>query len=234
MLPSRCFVRTAALVLSLLAPTASLAQTADEDPERRPIRPFAADVRGVVAKYPTDITIAPFLGVTADNIAKRGLGFALGAHVYPIRGRKMSLGLGGEMMFSRGGKTIQVASATDATKKVDGPTVEAKLSSVLPQVSLNFGRHDGWSYVSGGIGWSKYSTNVKDTTGTAPATAVESDQTKMGTIHYGGGARWFAKPHLAFSFDVRYYIIKAQPATTTLPALGRKRLIMLSAGISVG
>ena len=34
------------------------------------------------------------------------------------------------------------------------------------------------------------------------------DEDPIGTINYGGGARWFAKKHMAFSLDVRFYEIK--------------------------
>ena len=33
------------------------------------------------------------------------------------------------------------------------------------------------------------------------------DDEPLNTINYGGGARWFIKPHVAFSFDVRFYAI---------------------------
>lgn len=226
------------LFIVALGTGTAFAQTADDDPERQPISRYVVDARGVFAKYPADATIAPFLGVTADNIVKRGLGISLGGHVFPLRlGRKVTIGVGYELMFSRGSKTVTLKSEDDPTKEVDGPTVDAKLSAALPHISLNFGRRDGWSYLSGGIGWTKYSTNVKAETTTAASTpaaaATEPETTRTSTLHYGGGARWFAKPHLAFSFDIRYYVIKPQPQTTALPALARERLVMLSAGISV-
>ena len=37
-----------------------------------------------------------------------------------------------------------------------GPTVNARFSALSPQVSLNFGTRDGWSYLSGGIGWARF------------------------------------------------------------------------------
>jgi hypothetical protein len=40
------------------------------------------------------------------------------------------------------------------------------------------------------------------------------------------------KQHVAFSFDVRFYAIRPQEGTATLPSLARRRLLMLSAGVS--
>ena len=36
---------------------------------------------------------------------------------------------------------------------------------------------------------------------------MAADEEPLKTINYGGGARWFTKTHLAFSFDVRFYAI---------------------------
>ena len=52
-------------------------------------------------------------------------------------------------------------------------------------------------------------------------------------INYGGGARWFAKEHIAFTFDLRFYRIDAQEADHGRPAYGGRRLMVFSAGISV-
>jgi hypothetical protein len=90
-----------------------------------------------------------------------------------------------------------------------------------PQLSLNFGTGHGWSYLSGGIGASIWSI-VPDGQEPRP---VDTDRIR--TVNYGGGARWFAKPHLAFSFDVRFYQIDPyvdSPRTT---------LLVIGAGISV-
>ena len=57
---------------------------------------------------------------------------------------------------------------------------------------------------------------------------------KLKTINDGGGARWFMKTHLAFSFDVRFYAIN--PGTPFFAgALGSPRttLLVIGAGVSV-
>ena len=218
-------------VLLLLTIGASSAAAQASDPDRQPIGRFAADVRGVSARYTDDPGLATFLDVTRENLASRGLGIVLGAHVYPLRmGRHLAFGVGGEVMFSRGSRTLKLAADEEDDETLDGPTVTARLSAVSPQVSLNFGGRDGWSYLSGGIGWTKFSSDVKNETA-ATATSAEGTP-RTSTINYGGGGRWFMKKHVAFSFDVRFYAIRPQEGTATLPALARRRLLMLSAGVS--
>jgi hypothetical protein len=217
--------------LLLLTIDAAPAAAQASDPDRQPIGRFAVDARFVSARYTDDPGLATFLDVTRENLAKRGLGVVFGGHVYPLRiGKHLAFGLGGEMMFSRGSKTLTPETDDDEEEPVDGPTVTARLSAVSPQVSLNFGGRDGWSYLSGGIGWTTFSSEVKNETG-APATSAE-DAPRTSTINYGGGARWFMKSHVAFSFDVRFYAIRPQAGTATLPTLARRRLLMLSAGVS--
>jgi hypothetical protein len=93
-------------------------------------------------------------------------------------------------------------------------------------VSLNFGGPKGWSYVSGGIGWARFT--IERTS----APVAEPDG-RLRTVHYGGGARWFAKTHLAFSFDLRWHRYPAQSAATGRPAYPKGSMLVASAGISV-
>jgi hypothetical protein len=94
---------------------------------------------------------------------------------------------------------------------------------------LNFGHSEGWSYLSGGIGWAKVTNAVVlETAGSTTGDAIE--QTRA--INYGGGARWFMKRHVAFSVDVRWYAISPRPATATDPGHARLRRMVLSAGVS--
>ena len=62
--------------------------------------------------------------------------------------------------------------------------------------------------------------------------AADSEQLK--TISYGGGARWFIKTHLAFSFDVRFYAINpGTPFVAGVLGSPRKTLLVIGAGVSV-
>ncbi len=185
-----------------------------------PIGPFAIDVHGALPRFDQSGFTAGELGVVKTTLPTWGLGVQLGAHWYPLRIAKVTVGIGGSMLFGRARKT-----PTDADGNATGPTIESRLIALSPQLSLNFGTGTGWSYISGGIGRSVFDTRL-DTT---PA----DNSRKVRTIDFGGGARWFAKPHLAFSLDLRFYSIPAQPATATLTATPKTTRMVFSAGISI-
>jgi hypothetical protein len=103
---------------------------------------------------------------------------------------------------------------------------EERITSLSPQLSLNFGNGSGWSYLSGGLGTTTWYL-APDDLGEYPP---NSDRLK--TLNYGGGGRWFIKPHLAFSFDVRFYAI-SPGFTYIFPATPRTTLLIIGAGISV-
>lgn len=200
-----------------------------QDQPREPIARFAADARVAFPNFPDDASIATPLGVTEENLPGRGLGVAFGAHFYPARMGRVTLGLGGQLLISRASNTLEPATEGGPP----GPTVKGYFTALSPEVSLNFGSAEGWSYVSGGIGWSGL-TIEND------ARPVADDEGSLTTINYGGGARWFAKPHLAFSFDLRFYRYGAQeavggtsPGTIGRPGYPKGRMLVLSAGISV-
>jgi len=99
---------------------------------------------------------------------------------------------------------------------------------------LNFGSGTGWSYLSGGIGRSNWAV-YRDDVGSSDA-----DGEVLKTLNYGGGARWFAKSHLAFSFDVRFYalnpgsgVVAPPDGRAAWPGSPRTRFMTIGAGISV-
>jgi hypothetical protein len=106
--------------------------------------------------------------------------------------------------------------------------VTERLTAIAPQISLNFGNGNGWSYLSGGIGQVRWFL-VPD--GGSPTAA---DEEKIKTINYGGGARWFKKKHIGFSLDVRFYAINpGTPVGNRLVGSPRTTLLVFGAGISV-
>jgi hypothetical protein len=229
MLGWRCVFRFGPVVtcLLILLPVASFAQ--DPDPQPPPLREeaiglFVLDARGVMASLKPSNAIAANVGLTAaTELPGRGFGFSVGAHVYPVRGRRFALGVGADLLLrARGSRTQPAASATAP----EGPTVVTRMTAVAPQVSLNFGKRNGWSYVSAGMGPASIVTELDDD-------PFPDADTNPRAINYGGGARWFAKKHLAFTFDVRFYAVRPQEATTTRPAYPRMTVTVLSAGISV-
>jgi hypothetical protein len=105
--------------------------------------------------------------------------------------------------------------------------VSERVTYLGPQLSFNFGSGDGWSYLSGGISASRWSI-VPD-----EAAPLPLDEERLKTLDYGGGARWFIRPHLAFSFDVRLYAIAPSSPTAVLPGGPRTTLLVVGAGVSV-
>jgi hypothetical protein len=98
---------------------------------------------------------------------------------------------------------------------------------MAPHLSLNFGTGDGWSYLSVGRGTSQWSI-VPEGTDARPA-----DAERLRTFSYGGGARWFSKAHLGFTFDVRFHEIAPGSPQPDGPGSPRTTLLVLSAGISI-
>jgi hypothetical protein len=210
-----------ALVLIVASSLAAAAQPVPADPQR-PIGPFVVDVRGALATYPTSDAIAAPRGLTTGNLPSVGLGLDVGAHVYPLRGRVATLGVGASFLFTRASRS---PGETDAGTTPAGPTVTTRLSAFSPQVSLNFGSGGGWSYLSGGYGMSTLTASRDD--------FPDEDGDGVGTFNYGGGARWFTGDHLAVTFDLRFYAMG--PAEPTSAAAGHPRLtqFVLSVGVSL-
>ena len=211
------------VLVMVLAVTGRASVAAAQGAETEPIGRFAVDVRVALPRFPEDAATATALNVTTDNLPSRGLGVAAGVTFYPARLGKVALGVGGEwLIFSRGSKTLDPETEGGAS----GPTVTTRFSVLSPQVSLNFGGRDGWSYLSGGIGWATFTTELE-------ASPVADADGGTRAINYGGGARWFAKAHLAFTFDLRFYRVDPQDAAPGRPAYDGRRMMVFSAGVSL-
>lgn len=220
----RLIGRVCLLGLLLLAANPSYAQDPAPQPlPEEPIGLFVIDARGVMARFKQLPTVANALGVDPSELPGRGFGVSVGAHLYPVRRRGLALGVGAEMLLrARGSRTRPAATSTD----VEGPTVVTRMSAFSPQVSLNFGKRDGWSYVSAGLGPTTYTTELESST-------LDETESRSSALNYGGGARWFTNKHVAFTFDLRFYSIRAQEASGTRPAIPKVRVLVLSAGLSL-
>jgi hypothetical protein len=199
----------------------------------QPLSGFVVDARGVWARFGEDAVVASILGVTPVNLPTRGLGIAVGAHWYPVRLKAITVGLGAEFMTARGRRTLEIEEDDDENPDeepdpapVVQPTVSTRLTALAPQLSLNFGRRNGWSYISGGVGLGSFTAEVVDQPLADPAGRPR-------VFHYGGGARWFTKKHLAISVDLRFYTINEQPPDIGRPAFPRTRVMVLSAGVAL-
>ena len=204
------------LVIVLLVPSPVRAQ---DPPPRLPW--FVVDAHGSVPRFPSDDqALADSRGMQLAELPGRGLGMQLGVHVYPLRWRVITFGVGGELAASRSSKTPPASAPTLRP-------AEQRYRSLAPQLSFNFGNGNGWSYLSGGIGQSKWAIVPEGLEGNL------QDDEPLKTINYGGGARWFIKPHVAFSFDVRLYAINPGLALDGRPASPRTTLMVIGAGVSI-
>jgi len=210
------FVRgVAALLMAAAVAPCAMAQ----DKETLPIA--AVDVRAAFPNFKSESTIATALQVSSTDLPGHGLGLGFGGHVYPLHKGIVTFGFGGELVMSRGSNTVEPVKETDPK----GPTLRTTFSSVAPQFSFNFGKREGWSYLSAGLGWARLTTEREDRPESASAPRVKA-------LNYGGGARWFAKKHLAVSLDLRFYQINAQAAVGTRPAYPKVRMLVASGGVA--
>jgi hypothetical protein len=228
----RMHMRSAVTYLVLVF--ASLSHPALAQDPAPPIPWVVVDVHGSFPRFPSDDTgLANSRNMDVAELPGTGLGAQFGLHIYPVHTRVITIGIGGELAIGHSSKT-PLPEAVSATLGRPLLQSEEHLTSLSPQLSLNFGNGSGWSYLSAGLGASTLSLST-EALGDYPG---NSDRLK--TFNYGGGARWFVKPHLAFSFDVRFYSISpgfaytlTVPPFTTLPGTPHTSLLIIAAGISL-
>jgi hypothetical protein len=214
-------------IVGALASLGGLMQTGTALAQQEdPIAPFVIDVRGAYMSLDASGS-ATAVNLDKAQLPSRGLGVEIGAHVYPLRGRVVSLGVGASVLFVRSSKAPEVPE--DEEPDPDDPTVRTRIKAFTPQVSLNFGSRRGYSYLSAGIGTM---TRAIDATEGVMLDQVTGD-TRARTLNYGGGARWFANSRVAFSFDLRFYRVAAQEETISSVSLPQQRLFAGTVGISI-
>ena len=213
-------MRLAACVLAAVAGSASFA-LAQPPKERLPL--FAVDVQGTLPKLPRDSVIAELRGLDPATLPAWGPGFNLGAYVYPLRSKNISVGVGASYQWVRATSTPEIPDGAAADYD-PGPAVTTKFVSVSPTLTLNFGHRRGWSYLSGGLGPSTLTVSRDD--------FDEEAGESQSTLSYGGGGRWFVKPHLAFSWDLRIYNIPVQEPSELSAGHPSGHMIALNIGVS--
>jgi hypothetical protein len=203
---------------SLLAPRGAAAQ-----PDQ-PIGGFVVDLRGAVASLPNDAAVAAARGVASEAMPSMGLGLDVGIGFYPVRWRVVTFGVGLGYLAAFGSREPPAADGAGAAPAA-GPAVSARLTALSPEASLNFGHRMGWSYLSGGIGRATFRA--------WPDTGIEETGESTKTINYGGGARWFVNPRLAFSLDLRFYAMNSTLPSEATAGHPRMTLAVVTAGVSV-
>jgi len=212
-------IRVGLLLLCAFVSSARLARAQDPPPR---IPWFVVDAHATVPRFPSnDTALADSRDLEASELPGRGWGAQVGLHIYPLRWRVITFGVGGEVAVGRATKTpnVDTTVALRSAREV--------FRTIAPQLSFNFGNGNGWSYLSGGLGRSTWAIVPEGQENHPP------DSEPLKTINYGGGARWFIKPRLAFSFDVRFYAINPGTPFGVLPGSPRTTLMAIGAGVSV-
>ena len=196
--------------------------------------PFAIDIRGVTMNVPQHPDF--FAPLPANTlIPARGFGIDLGGHVYLFNFGPSRVGVGANFVRIRG-TASPPAPATSGSTSPSTPTtrtmpdVGVVVTTLAPQLSFNFGSSLGWSYLSLGGGLAQVNTSRS-----AFRTGVAQDR-NSGTVssaNIGGGARWFAKTHLAFSFDVRWHLLATGEPTPTTGATPHTTVVTAAVGMSL-
>ena len=209
------------LAIAVLTPAASSAQVSAPGP-------YVIDLRGAMSGAPGSASFYPPVP-TAIRVPQRAFGFGGGAHLYRFRIGAARLGFGIDLMRARGTartdtSQVETASTTDAAAT---GTFDAAMTvtTIAPQLSFNFGTHDGWSYLSGGYGASTTHAEVS-----VPASfggEGGSRNRRTSALNFGGGARWFLREHLAVGFDVRFHRLLARNGVPSTQSVG------LSVGMSL-
>jgi hypothetical protein len=214
---NRCLMRRVALVSYLLMAMAS-PLLAQEPPPR--IGPIVLDLHGTVPRFPENDALALSRGISVTELPGTGLGVQAGLHLYFFRWRAITFGIGGDAVVAR-------AKQTPAATAARLQQVTEQFRTLGSQLSFNFGSGNGWSYISGGIGRSNWSVVPEN------RTPLVADDEALKTVNYGGGARWFIRSHLAFSFDVRFYALNPGSPSLGFPPSPRTTLLVVGAGVSV-
>lgn len=214
-------MKPAAVLLVVLAAAPAAAQNSERLPW------FVVDAYAATVGLPQAEGWVP--AVAADSkFPGRAWGVSIGATVYPFRAGIFTFGVGGSLIAGKGtGESLTLTSGS--TTRVT-PVVHTSITSLVPQVSLNFGRKLGWSYLSAGMGRSKV-TSFSEAVGSTPG--IEVPEAWNQALNFGGGARWFMKPRLGAGFDVRFVKLGSRSATGMLPAARRTQMWNISAGISI-
>lgn len=216
----RGFLGALALLLSLAAPAVA------QNSERLPW--FVVDAHAATVGLPQAEGWVPDVAADSD-FPGRNWGLSGGVTVYPLRLGIFTLGVGASLITGKGtGEAVTITSSNAPTRVT--PVVHTSVTSLVPQVSMNFGRKLGWSYISAGLGRTKV-TSFSEAVGSTPG--MDVPDTWNQALNFGGGARWFMKPHLGAGFDVRFVKLGSRSATAAVPSARRTQLWNISAGISI-
>jgi hypothetical protein len=182
---------------------------------------FAIDARRVIARYGPTEEQAAAIGYEITDVPPRGWGYDVGAHVYPVRWRRVALGIGGNLLTSAGHSEPKNAKGVPTGREAD-----TRFRSVASQVSVNFGSREGWSYLSAGFGYSTFA--ISNQAHPEPDTLPNRK-----TINFGAGARWTVRSRVALSLDLRFYRMSPPSESAGAPVDARTTRMVFGAGLSI-
>ena len=194
--------------------------------------PYVVDLRAGVGALPRAAGLFPEVP-SGTRVATAGPALDAGGHVYLISLGPARVGVGAS--FTRmAGKTSSERASSGSASSIALPSVHTRITAIAPQLSINFGTSDGWSYISAGIGPAKArvttSAFVTGSGDTAVTTEGAALSTSLRAVNVGGGARWFTHRHLAISFDVRFHTVSDTGGETPIP---RTTLVVVTGGMSL-
>ena len=215
-------MKTVVCMIALLAAVPA----ASQNPDRLPW--IVVDAHAATVGLPQAEGWVP--DVAADsNFPGRNWGLSVGATAYPFRLGIFTVGVGASIITGKGaGEAVTITSSNAPTRIT--PVVHTSITTLAPQVSMNFGRKLGWSYISAGLGRTKV-TSFSEAVGSTPG--IDVPEVWSQALNFGGGARWFMKPHLGAGFDMRFVKLGSRSATATVPSARRTQMWNISAGISI-
>jgi hypothetical protein len=184
-----------------------------------PPGPYVVDLRAVTMSEPKDPAFFP-AEPSGTLVPARGFGFDGGAHIYAGSLGQARLGFGASLLRVRGTATSPQATSTTTSRTplaappAHRPDMVTTITAFAPQVSLNFGTENGWSYLSAGYGTARILTSEAGVP--QPAARRVSG---IPAVNIGAGARWFFASRLALGFDIRFYRLSGRSARGTPPAM---------------
>ena len=192
-----------------------------------PIGRFVVDARGALPRFKAIRGQSPTaLGVETDDLPDRGLGLVVGAHVYPVRKAACSRWASAARCCCApaAASTIAAGRRGRPRRPDDRDQPDGDLAAGVAELR-GAGRLE--------LPQRRHRLGIVHDRARGPPRRGSPSRAR-GSFNYGGGARWFTKKHLAFTFDLRFYTINAQEAGVERPAYPRvDDRWCFSAGISI-
>src|SRR5258708_4813376 len=97
-------MRLVAALVCALGVLGAVTASAQEPPPK--IGPFVVDLHGTVPRFPEDLNLADSRGIQSiAELPGSGLGIQIGVHLYLVKWRAITIGIGGEFTSGRSTQT---------------------------------------------------------------------------------------------------------------------------------